>query len=380
MTRVIKPPSKRLAMIKRKFLAIFIFVGILLGIFACALWHPNEPRYENKSVTTWLDEWNLGLSFDCARLDGAAERAIKAMGAKAEPYIITRMRSSDSFWRRNYRNLFSSLPPWLQKPAPLPAQEFTDITGSAALLAIGSSALPTLIRGLRDGHSKVRSACALALLPLAYLQSIDIKESLPGLTACLRDPEARVRWSAALALGGLGPDAAAAIPGLVPLLLDAQEGDRKRWYSSVRSAAALTLGIIGPQAKRALPALRSLLNDPSPYDSSTAALAVWRINAEVTNTLPVLLRVLAVTPDASKWRLLEGLEEMGPRARDALPALLRLLPGEGEQYDDSARIFFGLTNVPSRFTLEKLTNALLRIDPDAARHAGVQLPAAASPR
>ena len=181
-------------------------------------------------------------------------------------------------------------------------------------------------------------------------------------------------------MGGLGPDAAAAIPGLVPLLLDAQEGDRKRWYSSVRSAAALTLGIIGPQAKRALPALRSLLNDPSPYDSSTAALAVWRINAEVTNTLPVLLRVLAVTPDASKWRLLEGLEEMGPRARDALPALLRLLPGEGEQYDDSARIFFGLTNVPSRFTLEKLTNALLRIDPDAARHAGVQLPAAASPR
>ena len=367
-------------MINRKFLAIFIFVGILLGIFAYAVWRPNEPRYENKSVTTWLDEWNMGLSFDCARLDGAAERAIKAMGAKAEPYIITRMRRSDSFWRRNYRSLFPSLPPWLQKLAPWPAQEFTDITGSTALLAIGPSTLPTLIRGLRDDNSRVRSACALALAPLAYHQHIDIKASLPGLSACLADPQARVRWSAALTLGGLGPDAAAAIHGLLPLLLDARVGDRKSWYSSVRSAAALTLGAIGPQSKSALSALRSLLNDPSPYDSSTAALAVWRINAEVTNTLPVLLRVLAVTPDASKWRLLEGLEEMGPQAREALPALLRLLPSEGEQYDDSARIFFGLTNVPSRFTLEKLTNVLLRIDPESARRAGGQFPAAASPR
>ncbi len=99
-----------------------------------------------------------------------------------------------------------------------------------------------------------------------------------------------------------------------------------------------------------------------------AAVAVWRIGSDVTNTLPVLIETLSLVPDGSKWELLEGLEEMGPQAREAVPALLGQLTIQG-------------TPDPQRlFALKKITNALIKIDPEAASRAGVRPTPADSPR
>ena len=63
-----------------------------------------------------------------------------------------------------------------------------------------------------------------------------------------------MRRAAAEVLGGLGPAAKDAVPDLVKLLDDPDEG--------VRWAAASALGGIGPAAKDAAPDLVKLLKDP----------------------------------------------------------------------------------------------------------------------
>lgn len=355
-------------MTKSGSIAAFVIVGILLGAVAYNARNPSAPRHQSRGINDWLDQLNAAISHNDLQKRHEAEKAVQAIGAKAAPYILTDLRRGNSAWRKSYRNLFSKVPPWLQRLIPTPREEFTFFTGSSALFAIGPSAKPVLITALTDDDPVVRSASASALGSLAYYDGTDIKDSVPALTDCLRDTDANVRCLSAIALGHLGPEAAAAVPGLIPLLKDPQVGSQKGSQVFVRAAAARTLGKIGPKAKSALPALRSVPKDSTPYDRSMAAIAIWRIDSEVADTLPVLIETLNLVPDGSKWEVVEGLKEMGAEAREAFPALLGQLTLQGRP------------NAPSRFTLEKITNALIKIDAEAAARAGVRPPAAGEPR
>lgn len=64
-----------------------------------------------------------------------------------------------------------------------------------------------------------------------------------------------MRAWAAQAIGEIGPDAAQAVPALIVMLTDGDEG--------ARNGACIALTGIGPAAKEALPALRTALSDPS---------------------------------------------------------------------------------------------------------------------
>ena len=77
-----------------------------------------------------------------------------------------------------------------------------------------------------------------------------------------------------------------------------------------------------------------------------AAVAVWRIDADVDATLPILLREMPGTIEDSKWDWIIALGEMGPRAKAALPQL------QSELRLDHAR-----------WVLEYVTNALKSIGP-----------------
>jgi hypothetical protein len=81
-----------------------------------------------------------------------------------------------------------------------------------------------------------------------------------------------------------------------------------------------------------------------------------------------LIEALNLVPEGSRWESVEGLKEMGAEAKEAFPALLGQLT------------LRGTPDAPSSFTLEKITNALIKIDPEAALHAGIQPPSAQEPR
>jgi HEAT repeat protein len=344
---------------KSRIVAVLVAIGIVLVAIAYILWKPDEPTYQRKSIEVWLNEMNSGRRNNDLQRRQDAEKAIQSIGLKAFPYIIAHLKTSNSAWSTNYRNLIPKLPSWLRRFLPPPKEEFDWAVGEDAFYALGPPTKPALIIALKDNDASVRCASAGTLGAFAHYIGTDIKDSVPALTDCLQDIDANVRCFSAMTLGYLGPDASSAVPGLIPLLKDPQVPTKTGSVVFVRCAAARTLGKIGPVAKGALPALRPLLNNPDPYDRSVAAIAIWRISSEVTNTLPVLIQVLNQVPEGSEWELVEGLSEMGPRAKAALPALLGQLTMQGT------------ANVPTRFTLDRITNALIKIDPDAAVQAGV---------
>jgi HEAT repeat protein len=76
--------------------------------------------------------------------------------------------------------------------------------------------------------------------------------AVPQLMKALNDGEVTVRLVAAQALGAIGPQASAAVPGLVAQIQDPNQG------RLVFRTAMLALGQIGPGAKEALPVLREI--------------------------------------------------------------------------------------------------------------------------
>jgi HEAT repeat protein len=78
-----------------------------------------------------------------------------------------------------------------------------------------------------------------------------------------------VRAWAAHALAEIGPDAKDAVPALIKLLKDSDEGPR--------NDSCMALGDIGPVAIDALPALRNALNDPSKDVRQFAQRAIDKI-------------------------------------------------------------------------------------------------------
>jgi len=145
---------------------------------------------------------------------------------------------------------------------------------------------------------------------------------------------------------------------LIPLLNDSH------YWSGVRVCAFEALWMIGPKAKAALPALRNLLttNANDPYWGGKTAIAIWRIDGDVTNTLPVLIQVLSQPNPQESAVAIDVMAEMGPRAKAAVPVLLNELSQPSIPAIIAADADIG----------QKITNALKKIDPEAAAKAGVK--------
>jgi len=124
---------------------------------------------------------------------------------------------------------------------------------------LGTNALPSLERGLRDDDARLRRNVAAVFNSLvggwmeALRPKMDIRPSLSALIEALNDSDFYVRAWSAQAIGGIGPDAGDAIPTLIRLLND---------HDRARGSACIALRGIGPGAKEALPALRNALSDP----------------------------------------------------------------------------------------------------------------------
>jgi HEAT repeat protein len=143
---------------------------------------------------------------------------------------------------------------------------------------LGTDALPALERGLRDGDVRIRRNVAIVLNTLAggwmeeLRPKLNIRSSLSALIAALDDNDANVRGWVAQAIGGIGPDAADAVPALIQLLKNKDIGSR--------NSACIALRGIGPGAKEALPALQNALSDASPQVRGLAQQAIEGIQKE----------------------------------------------------------------------------------------------------
>lgn len=329
-----------------------LMAALLAGLGELAVYlvlASREPVYQGKTVDRWLDNLAemrrehasttpVGPLPDLKMREGA-RTALAVIGPKAVPFVVNRLKLAESPWHHKYHDAYPRWPAWLKKITPSPKLELADAEGGEAFMDIGPAVEPQLVPLLDDDSVAVRTAAASALGSLNHYHHTDIRNAIPGLTRGVEDQDSEVRFMSGLALSYIGPDAASAVDALTRGLNGSGLGRMAGSRANTRSSLARALGKIGPKSREALPKLRDFMTDPDVYLRVVSAVAVWRIDGDVTNTLPVLVAGLDKVNPNSMWEVLEGIGEMGPRAKSAIPALTNLLDkgssGNGEKIADA---------------------------------------------
>jgi hypothetical protein len=318
---------------------------------------PPQPYYQGRSLDSWLDEWTTNqYSINSTQYT----KVVAAIGTNAIPFILRRLERDDSFLKNKFREIRPKLPGIVQRflPKRSPISDYEYFSASMASRAFeycGSNAVPLLLPKMKDGNAAVREACITSLFGLVR-NSMTTNEMVLMVLPCLDDSDAWVRVHAVNICGQFGPAASNAIPALIRNLQSDETGRHKFSHEAVfvRANSAVALGRIGPTAIRAVPALTNLMASTNSYARACAASAVWEITSNANLTLPVVMSEFPTFHEGSKPALIQTFSEMGPLAKAAVPMLIA-----------------ELTNSDPH-TLKILTNALKRIDLEAAEKAGIR--------
>ncbi len=291
-------------------------------IFHLAL--PPEPKYRGREISAWLDDW-------AARKQSDYYAAIREIGTNGLPYAVRNLARNDSLWRKKYCEFHPKLPTFLQNIVAAPNPVLQVVDGANVFFYVGPNSIPEEITLLKHDSSAVRQASTWGLGAIRR-QSAAANVAIPALIETLTDRDRDVRMRAVLALKEMGADASNAVPAIKKVLADAGVGSRTNSFFYLRAAAASALGKIGPSTAGALPDLRAALKESNSYLRGQAAVAVWRVDADVDTALPVLLQVMPGTIEDSKWDWIIALGEMGPRAKEAIPQLRNELKQDKQQW------------------------------------------------
>jgi HEAT repeat protein len=217
------------------------------------------------------------------------------------------------FWsrRRNHAgHEAEAVPAQPTPPAPAPVERCPDPPEHAALLRL-----------LEDHSPEARGEAADSLVRVGAPIVAAVAERL-------NHEEAPVRRAAAAILGEIGPPAAPALSALVRATIDRDEG--------VRRVAAQALPRIDPAwpiapgTRQALPALIEGLRSSPPWISREAAALLVRIGRPA---VPALVELLADwEQDSHRLASLRILEQLGPSAGEAAPALAQILEGPDRDF------------------------------------------------
>jgi HEAT repeat protein len=192
------------------------------------------------------------------------------------------------------------------------------LAAARALKEIGAEAapaIPVLVGGLGDADYRVQRVAQETLEGLG-------PQTIPALLPLLQIGDNRC-FPAMWILGKMGAKAKKAVPGLLRLL-----DDPGRYV--LRNAAA-TLGRIGPAARAAVGELSRRLKTATGEDRIALAEALSRITSKPDTVVRVALESLAVKEWETRRCALMALEELGPAARAAVPALRKMAQDKTDQ-------------------------------------------------
>lgn len=281
--------------------------GLVLAVAAVAFgafwfWPTQEPAYEGKRLTQWLDEGMRSVPNDPYSTNPSVRRVVKAVqaiGTNAIPFLLRDMeRKYPTPWleRAKYRafrlKLIDETHLWIW-PLNRSVWGFqalgtngalalgrllalhngdTAASGSAgaALIALGPVAVPELEKRLRSTNSSTRRRAAGTL---AFFGPV-AEPAIPALLALLEDTNMEVREKAVGALSGMERQPERFVPLFRGLLGDSN--------AMIRIYAAGGLGRFGLSAKAAIPDLIQATNDPDPNVAIWTRRALEQIEAEVS--------------------------------------------------------------------------------------------------
>jgi len=205
--------------------------------------------------------------------------------------------------------------------------------------------VPQWIHSLGDPSPAARLTAAEALGNMGPIA----RQAVPALARATRDPDLSVRSAAIGALGGIGPFAEAALPELMTALLDGKTGlpvaSQALYRIGPAAVPPLIESLAAPDIEGrahavlaklgavAVPALKRALNDPREPVRSSAATTLARIVPPAPREAvkePIAKLIAAMNdPDLlRRERAIQAVGQRGAEAKDAVPALIKLLePG-----------------------------------------------------
>ncbi len=198
-----------------------------------------------------------------------------------------------------------------------------------------AAAIPVLIAGLDLESEAARIEAITSLVMVGSLA----KPAVPALKKLFGDPKSEVRLEAAIALADIDPkEAANAVPLLAAELKAASDATAIR--------IAKVLAGFGPVAKPAVPELVKKFDAKNPHLRVYSAEAVGRIDpAQVSKAVAVLMEILKNEKYHSsmvRHYALNALRRIGPAAKEAGPALAKVLRDAGDFHGDVALAMIAL--------------------------------------
>lgn len=260
-----------------------------------------------------------------------------------------------------------------------------------------------------DLGSRVVQYCAHKNVEVRYAAvraTVRLREPLavPALIALLKDPEVRIRRQAAAGFRFYGGHAArAAVPALVETVKNAKEDNEVRQYAAsalgemglaanqalptliqtfknknndamLRGATIISIGRLAPGEKSVLTWLIELLEDKQDFrNRSFAGLAIQEMGPQAKDTVPALIVALRVEtikdPDLAKhvqYTVIRALSAIGPDAESAVPQLVGILKNKQLPFELrwNAVIALGEMGPAARGAVQALRDALLSDDED----------------
>lgn len=271
------------------------------GLAALELKKADEPLFETRTLTSWLQDFAIGRNPDMQK-HHAAERAIRSIGNDALPFLVKRLEASDepddSARAMNTISAFEALsaeaspaiPALIQclassydaarsdlsKPEDMLKDRKSNHAG-LALQAIGEASIAPLTAALRDKRHQVRFGAAMALEDVGrgdkHLGVVE-QQVVPALIKALKDENRNVRWRAARTLGDLHVAPEKSVAALA-------ERVRNDQAESVKIYAIWALEKFGRQAESALPDLQQATTDVDAVVSDSAKKAITAIRKEL---------------------------------------------------------------------------------------------------
>ena len=286
---------------RRKWKIWLVLAVTAVALGAIWLWPSQEPAYEGKRLSQWLDEGMRLAPYDAYSTNQSVRRvvvkAVQAIGTNAIPFLLREMERTESPWLQSAKTR-------AYKMKMMDQTHFWSWRLNRSVWgfqALGTNAAPALKRllTLYDGDSLVTGSAQAAVAALGPC-------AVPELEKRLHSTNIATRNRALGTLVRVGPAAEPVIPPLLALLDDTN--------GLVRPTAVLALVVINRQPERLVPLFRGLLSDSNSLIRAYAADGLRRFEKSAEVAVPDLLAI-ANDPDPNVSNSVRrALEQIDPSA------------------------------------------------------------------